>query len=163
MPDYPCRFSRERLIEMRHREGLKLSGIAALATVAEIQAIQDNPVTEDDVRRWFDEFGLRATLDKPSIVAHYQAVGIVPTDKPAALRPSNKSAASAGRKTCPACGQEKRYGDFSRDRNRPDGMARICLECNEAKSQDYYQRNREKQIARSMAYKAKKKETTKCP
>jgi hypothetical protein len=56
-------------------------------------------------------------------------------------------------KPCNRCGELKPDEDYATDRAREDGLALICRDCNKAKCKEWYQENRARAIARSLAYK----------
>jgi hypothetical protein len=45
-------------------------------------------------------------------------------------------------KTCPSCGQTKPYTQFGRNRSMKDGLSFYCLECNRARSNQWYRDRR---------------------
>lgn len=55
-------------------------------------------------------------------------------------------------KCCPTCSVLKPTTDFSKDRQRADGLAYRCKLCNRARHRDYYDRHREQVIARARQY-----------
>lgn len=55
-------------------------------------------------------------------------------------------------KTCTQCGEWKPFGDFVRSKRNLDGHGESCLECKRIRSQAYYQANKAKVIARTLAY-----------
>lgn len=65
--------------------------------------------------------------------------------------------AAARVKRCSACDQTKPVAQFAVDQSRQDGRARICLECNQRKSRQYYERNQERLKARALERKRRKR------
>lgn len=60
-------------------------------------------------------------------------------------------------KHCQRCGELKVEEEFTKDVSRPDGLNKICRECNKEKSREWYQENRRRKIADSQEYKARHK------
>ncbi len=232
-----CPFSTDRLREMRFQQGWRLEQIAVLAT-----AIVDEPVTEQDVREWYADAGIRIETtgnghtsapiakavtsyldnlvpDKPKAkprkprrrpmherisaakeksveeverLQQQQADALAARSRPCswcntpvvrrgpsefkgphqfcplpatcqsqwrrALANRMRSAKAAQHlKCCAACEEMKPTSEFSRARDRGDGLARICLDCNREKSRLYYDQNRESVIARVQATRAARK------
>jgi len=55
-------------------------------------------------------------------------------------------------KTCPKCKKEKLLSEFSKSKNRPDGLQCYCKECLCKIGKERYQKNPSKQIAYSKKY-----------
>jgi len=51
-------------------------------------------------------------------------------------------------KRCSRCGREKPLEEFARDASKASGFKSWCKACDKAKSRAYYERNRERVIAR---------------
>lgn len=52
---------------------------------------------------------------------------------------------------CYRCGEERPVGEFARDASKASGRKRLCKACDNARSRDYYSRNRERVLARVLA------------
>jgi hypothetical protein len=50
---------------------------------------------------------------------------------------------------CPSCGQTKPYTEFGRNRSQKDGLSFYCLECNRARSNQWY-RNRRRSLGKEV-------------
>jgi len=61
-------------------------------------------------------------------------------------------------KRCTHCKQELPIADFARDKERADGLANTCRACNKERCRRFYEQNREQQIERSKANKARRQE-----
>jgi hypothetical protein len=53
--------------------------------------------------------------------------------------------------TCYRCGTERPLDEFARDASKASGRKGLCKSCDNAKSADYYARNRDRVIARVSA------------
>jgi hypothetical protein len=64
--------------------------------------------------------------------------------------------------TCYRCGEERPLEEFAKDASKASGRKGLCKPCDNAKSADYYARNRDKVIARVIARRGPPKQAI-CP